>query len=408
MGSVDEAANSFRAMRAVGAIVLVSLLVLGVCASAARAEPLSLEFTEARADVGVQLSISNDDDALFKAPATAPFEAQIDPWSGLITEGELEVPQFVTHIDDPIDADVTVDFKIGTITGSFNQAAGALSLSGTAGGTLTADGEQCTVSVPGFVTVTTGGSSGGATPRSGAPFSMGLTGAGALAGSWDDMLAEPVAEDDSNNVWFCEHVYDEIGGPGGIWLEHDGDVVPPAAPQLTSTDPASPSSSGTPRIRGVAEMGSTVDVYAGLGCAGGPVATASAAELDSPGIPATVAEGVTAAFSATATDPAGNTSACSTPISYTRAKTPPDLGGALACVVPKLAGKTLARAKEALKAAHCKLGEVHKPKRPKGKKRRVLVVKSSSPRRGAEPADGRVDLKLHPKPKPKPKKTRRA
>jgi hypothetical protein len=302
-----------------GVTVLVALLALGFCASMARAEPLSMDFTEARADVGVQLSISNDDDALFKAPATAPFEAQIDPWSGLITAGELEVPQFSTHIDDPIDADVTVDFEIGTITGSFNQAVGALSLSGTAGGTLAADGEQCTVSVPGFLTVTTGGSSGGADPRSGAPFTAGLTGAGALAGTWDDMLAEPVDEDDANNVWFCEHVYEEIGGPGGIWLEHDGDVVPPSAPQLTSTDPASPP----------------------------------------------------------------------------------------ACVVPKLVGKTLARAKTALKAAGCKLGKVTKPKRAKGKKRRVLVIKSSSPRRGAKPADGKVDLKLHPKPKPKPKKTRR-
>jgi hypothetical protein len=42
-------------MRATGTIALVSLLVLGVCASTASAEPLSMTFTEARANVGIQL-----------------------------------------------------------------------------------------------------------------------------------------------------------------------------------------------------------------------------------------------------------------------------------------------------------------------------------------------------------------
>lgn len=74
MGLADEAANGFSARRATGAIVLVSLLALGVCASTARAEPVSMTFTEARANVGVQLA----DAALFEAPDTAPFAAQID------------------------------------------------------------------------------------------------------------------------------------------------------------------------------------------------------------------------------------------------------------------------------------------------------------------------------------------
>jgi hypothetical protein len=63
----DVAANCFRAMRATSAIALVALLTLGVCASAAVAEPLSMTFTESRANVGVQLS----DAALFEAPDTA-------------------------------------------------------------------------------------------------------------------------------------------------------------------------------------------------------------------------------------------------------------------------------------------------------------------------------------------------
>jgi hypothetical protein len=382
-------------MRATGAIMLVSLLVLGVGASAAYAEPLAMEFTEARANVGVQL----DDAALFEAPATAPFAAQFDPGSGSITTGALSVPQFSTFITDPVDANVTVDFEIGAITGSFDEATGALTGSGTAGGTLTADGKHCTVStVPAVLELSTGGNSGGTSPRSGVPFANGLTGAGAVAGQWTDMIATPVTEEDEA---VCETVDEHISGPGGIWLDHEGDVVPPVAPWI-GTDPASPSTNGTPRIRGAAESGSTVKVYAGPGCAGTLVATASAAQLSSPGIPVSVAEGATAVFSATVTDAAGNASACSAAISYKRLKKEPPPAPAPTCVVPKLKGKTLAQAKRALKRADCKLGEVTKPKkRPKGKNWRPLVVKSSSPRQGATPADGKVDLKLRVKPKPK-------
>ena len=81
----------------------------------------------------------------------------------------------------------------------------------------------------------------------------------------------------------------------------------------------------------------------------------------------------------------------------------------MSAAVPKLTGKTLAKAKKALKAANCKLGEVTKPKKRKGQKKLpALVVKRSTPGRGAKPADGEVDLKLGPKPKPKakPKKKR--
>ena len=67
------------------------------------------------------------------------------------------------------------------------------------------------------------------------------------------------------------------------------------------------------------------------------------------------------------------------------------------CIVPKLVGKTLPRARSLLTAAGCKLGQVRKAKRPKGKKRRVLVVKSSNPAAGAQPTGGKVNLTLRPK-----------
>jgi hypothetical protein len=299
-----------RLMRARGTIAAVMLLALGVCAPTASAAPLSMTFTEARANVGVQLS----DAALFEAPDIAQFVAQVDPASGGITAGALSVPQFSTSITEPIVADVTVDFDIGTITGSFNQATGALSLSGEAGGTLTAlgggyDGEECDVLVPETLTLTTAGSSGDANPRFGAPFTAGLTGPGAIAGTWDHMDAIPVSAD-PDNVSFCDSVENRIGGDGGIWLEQKGQVAPPQPP-ITNPPPPPPP----------------------------------------------------------------------------------------ACIVPKLAGKTLKAAKRKIRAAGCTVGRVLRPKRPKGRKGRwVLVVKSSNPAAGAtKPAGAKVHLKLGPK-----------
>jgi hypothetical protein len=353
-----------------------------------------MTFTEDRANVGVQLS----DTALFEAPDVAPLEAQIGPAGESITAGALQVPQFSTHITDPLNADVTVDFEIGVITGSFIQTTGALTLEGVAGGTLTSEGKECTVSTtPSPLVLSTAGNSGGTSPRSGAPFIHGLTGAGAIAGQWTDMSATPKIPGVGEAV--CNTVDDRIGGPGGIWLVQAGDVVPPAAPQLTGTDPASPSPTGTPRLRGTAEAGATVRVYAGAGCTGTPVASGSAAELGSPGIRVEVGEGVTAAFSATATDAAGNTSVCSASISYSRPPHdgPPQPTG---CIVPRLVGKKLAGAKTALAAAGCKLGTVRGPKgKGKGKGRRPLVVKSSNPAAGKRSASGNVDLTLGPEPR---------
>ena len=357
-----------------------------------------MSFTEDRANVGVQLS----DAAMFTAPDTAPFAAQIEPGTGSITAGVLEVPDFFTHITEPLNADVLVHFEIGIIEGSFDQATGALTLEGEANATLTSGGKECSVSTtPNPLVLSTVGNSGGSNPRSGAPFLNGLTGAGAIAGQWTDMDATPKIPGDG--VAVCETVDERIEGPGGIWLLQEGDIVPPSAPQLTGTAPASPGLSGTPRILGSAEGGSTVRLYSGAACAGAPLATAAAAELTSPGIAVEVAVGTTAVFSASATDAARNTSTCSPPISYMHGKAvclrSADCG-APACIVPKLAGKTLAQAKAALTGANCKLGTVRKPKRPKGWKLGRLVVKSSKPgARTILAVDSRVDLKLGPKPR---------
>jgi hypothetical protein len=214
-----------------------------------------------------------------------------------------------------------------------------------------------------------------------------------------------------------------------ISYTEDSDLVSPAAPRLSGTDPASPDASGTPRILGTAEAESTVRVYADPACEASPIAAGSAAELESPGISVQVAEGATVTFSANAMDASDNVSGCSQPISYTRPKATTEPGGGDGdstndgggnggstdsgggnggggggpvstpeCVVPRLVGKTLARAKLALTAAACKLGTVRKPRPRKGPRLPPLVVKASSPALGAKPANGKVNLTLGPKP----------
>ncbi len=76
---------------------------------------------------------------------------------------------------------------------------------------------------------------------------------------------------------------------------------------------------------------------------------------------------------------------------------PPAPAPAATCTVPKLVGKSLSKAKSALKAAHCTLGKVTKPKSKNGKKK-ALVVKSSTPAAG-KATTAKVGLKLGPKPK---------
>jgi hypothetical protein len=73
---------------------------------------------------------------------------------------------------------------------------------------------------------------------------------------------------------------------------------------------------------------------------------------------------------------------------------PPPVEPGAKCVVPKLKGKTVKKAKRALEAAGCALGKVKRPKRAKGK----LVVRKSKPNAGTElPAGSAVKLKLGPK-----------
>ena len=89
------------------------------------------------------------------------------------------------------------------------------------------------------------------------------------------------------------------------------DAIAPEPPVLSSTTPASPANDNKPLVRGTAQAGATVRLYADASCAGAPAGEGSAARLQSPGLSVTVADNSTTTFYADATDAAGNPSACS-------------------------------------------------------------------------------------------------
>lgn len=200
-------------------------------------------------------------------------------------------------------------------------------------------------------------------------------------------------------------------------------LPPPPAPVLSGTVPGSGSNDNHPRIKGSAEAGTTETLFKGMACSGAVAATGTAAELAGAGIEVTVPDNSISFFSASATDAAHHESSCSSPTSYLEDSpeepetheesggggtaiviprpSTPQLPPAVTCTVPKLSGKTLGQARSALSASHCTVGKVTKPKTDHGRKLGALVVVSSTPGQGAEPADGKVSLTLGHKHKPK-------
>jgi hypothetical protein len=137
-----------------------------------------------------------------------------------------------------------------------------------------------------------------------------------------------VAEDGSHAFFITEErltegdldaetdVYDHF--TGGVLLASTGNFVPlgPPTPSQLSTDPTSPGSSLTPRIKGQSDPGTSIKIYATPDCSGAPIAIGTQAELGGVGIQVTVGESSTTSFRATATDINGDISPCSAPVSY--------------------------------------------------------------------------------------------
>lgn len=120
---------------------------------------------------------------------------------------------------------------------------------------------------------------------------------------------------DAGNVSPCS--------PDPIAFTHDD--IPPAAPTILGTAPASPSGeSTTPTVSGTVEVGATVRVYTNGACAGEPVAQSAPAPAASWAVPVPVAADASTLLAAVAVDGAGNVSPCSAVITYVHDSTPPD------------------------------------------------------------------------------------
>jgi hypothetical protein len=109
------------------------------------------------------------------------------------------------------------------------------------------------------------------------------------------------------------------------------DSAPPVAPAIADTEPHSPSFSNIVAVKGTAEAGSTVRLYVGETCTGNPVAQGLASTFAVPGFTVSaVPSDAKTTFRATATDVAGNASACSAGYDYVEDSTapaPPSLSG---------------------------------------------------------------------------------
>lgn len=108
------------------------------------------------------------------------------------------------------------------------------------------------------------------------------------------------ATDAANNVSACSP---------GITYQHDS--LAPSPPILTGFTPVSPSNNTQPLLSGTTEANATVRLFAGAACQGTPLATLTAAANGTFSRQVTVAANTHTFFSTTATDAAGNTSACS-------------------------------------------------------------------------------------------------
>jgi hypothetical protein len=102
------------------------------------------------------------------------------------------------------------------------------------------------------------------------------------------------------------------------------DTGAPDVLTITASDPDSPANDNNPKIKGTAEAGSTVKLYTNNTCSSAVAATGTAADFASPGLTVAVSDNSSTTFYATATDAAGNVSACSSGFTYVEDSTDPN------------------------------------------------------------------------------------
>lgn len=151
------------------------------------------------------------------------------------------------------------------------------------------------------------------------------SGPAAAPGSAADFAAGlAVAVPDDAVSTFAARARDGAGNlsPCSAPVEYVEDSTPPAKPLIGAPSPASPANANTPTLHGIAESGTTVRLYSAGDCSGPALASVPIAQF-AIGVPLTVADNSSTTFAATATDAAGNTSACSATSAYIEDSTAP-------------------------------------------------------------------------------------
>ena len=140
-----------------------------------------------------------------------------------------------------------------------------------------------------------------------------VAGSGTATGFAGAGILVSVADNTTTTFWAT--ATDAAGNPSACSstsATYTEDSAAPGQPTVTSSDPPSPADNNNPKIIGSAEAASTVRLYTNSTCTSAIVASGTAASFASPGLAVTVPDGSLTTFYATATDPAANTSACST------------------------------------------------------------------------------------------------
>ena len=161
-------------------------------------------------------------------------------------------------------------------------------------------------------------------PEAGSTFECSVdTGTPAFGPCSDAGSNTPASPLTDGNYTFRVRATDAAGNQGAVATRSfTVDTAIPDAPQLSAASPTSPANDNNPKLSGTAPADTAVKLYASADCSGSPLATVIAAELEA-GIPVSVADDSTTAFSATATAVAGGTSPCSASVTYVEDSTSP-------------------------------------------------------------------------------------
>lgn len=149
-------------------------------------------------------------------------------------------------------------------------------------------------------------------------------GTGVVASTGRFEIAVSVADDSITSVYArATDVAGNVAACSSASVTYREDSTAPLSPVLTHTAPPSPANHNAPMLVGSAEVGAVVRLFASAQCSGTPVGTAVADGQGRFDVTLSVPDDTQTSWTATATDPAGNTSACSQALVYVEDSTAP-------------------------------------------------------------------------------------